>query len=146
MMKATQKTILSASILLLVLVAASRQGFAQSSQQMSGSDLLIAKNRVMLLAFTDEEINIASTYAHAKATKIESPKSSSVALPKVTTTLKPVAMKSWDELSAGEKSAFNQQLGGSAVKWTVPETSQTADAGKAKPFVFVNRGPQQPQH
>jgi hypothetical protein len=146
MMKATQKTILSASIVLLILVAASRQGFAQSSQLMSGSDLLLAKNRVMLLAFTDEEINIASTYAHAKATKVESPKSSSVALPKVNATLKPVATKSWDELSASEKSAFNQQLGGSPVKWTVPETSQTADAGKTKPFVFVNRGPQQPQH
>jgi hypothetical protein len=145
MKKAMQKMILSSSIVILVSAAASIQGLAQSSQKSSESDQSLVKNQPMV-AVMAEGVSIASADVRTTTTVIDRPKSFSFALPAVSDSLKPAQSKGWDQLSANEKNAFNQQLGGSAVKWTVPETSQTADASKTKPFVFVNRGPQPLQH
>jgi hypothetical protein len=138
-MKAMQKMILSSFIVVLVVAAASDQVLAQSSQKRSESDQSLVKNQP-LVAFNVEGVSIASTEPRTDTAEIDLQKSFSFAVPTASGSLKPVEAKGWDQLSANEKKAFSQQLGG-PVTWSVRETVQTTDSSKTKPFVFVNRGP-----
>ena len=142
MIKAMQKMILCSSIVVLVAAAASGQVLAQSSQKRSDSDQSLIKNQP-LVAVNVERVSVAST--ESDTLEVNRSKSFDVAVLTASGSLKPVNGKGWDQLSASEKKAFSQQLGGSAVSWSVTETVQTTDSNKTSPVVFVNRGPQRSQ-
>ena len=141
MTKAMQRMILSSSIVVLVAAAASGQVLAQSSQKRNDSDQSLVKNQP-LVAFNVEGISIASAEPRTDAPEVNRSKSFDVAVLTASGSLKPVKGQGWDQLSASERKAFSQQLGGSALTWSVPETVQTTDSSKTNPVVFVNRGPQ----